>query len=135
MSLIGIKIKNIDKKRDGINKKIFNQIKDPFYKLPFSLMEERSKVKTATTQKQNITMKKSTINTQKESSPLHLQLIINKSALINKQWYHVGDDIEGYKIIAIKNDYVIVDQYGEKSKLKTTSPNSKIRLKTKKRVK
>lgn len=140
MNLIEMKIQNIDKKRSGINKKIFNNIQDPFYKsLPSSTqkkskIEEILKVKASTKKsstKAKQPQKKRVV--QKESGPLQLELIINKSALINKQWHHVGDDIEGYKIIAIQSDYVIVDQYGERSKLKIASLNSKIRLKTRKR--
>ena len=73
---------------------------------------------------------------QQEIAPLNLQLIINKSVLINNKWYKVGEDVEGYKIINIRQDYVIVDQYGDRVKLKIQTNNPKIRLKTsKKRVK
>ena len=42
--------------------------------------------------------------------PLHLNAIINGKALINEQWLNVGEYIEGYLIVKIESQSVILQK-------------------------
>lgn len=137
MKFIDMKIQNIDKKRSGINTKVLNQIQDPFYKTGHASPTKRSQVsnkskRTASLQVKH-QVKRSRAKRVEQKAPLNLTLIMNKSALVNKRWRRIGDDVEGYKIVAIKSDYIIVDQYGERTKLKIATANPRIRVKKRKR--
>jgi len=131
MHVIDTKIINIDKKRVGVSSKILRKIKNPFF-IPIVVQENNQ------TKKQ---LNKSTLNKTNKSEKtkkaiLNLQVILNKSVLINHKWYKNFQEVEGYKIIAIKPDYVLLDQYGEHIILRVNEQSQNIHFKKieKKRV-
>ena len=54
----------------------------------------------------------------KSDTVLHLEAIIFNKALINNIWVKKGDEIYGYKVIAIKRNEVILLKNGKKFVLK-----------------
>ena len=49
-----------------------------------------------------------------------LKAIINNSAYIDGKWRKLGDDINGYKVVKIYDDYVILKLDGRKIRLSVT---------------
>jgi hypothetical protein len=92
-------ILEIKQKRAGIKNSNIVKIKNPFIFL------EKNGYNIVSTKKVKNT--KVTKKRLKEHNTIPiLEMIINKSALINGQWYQVNSVVDGYKINAINKDSV-----------------------------
>ena len=60
--------------------------------------------------------KKGRKNIQPVVKPLYLYAIFNNQAYINGKFYQIGEQVEGYRLISIKKNYVILRK-GERMKL------------------
>jgi type II secretory pathway component PulC len=61
----------------------------------------------------------------------NLSAIINKSALINGQWYGLNDRVRGYKLRKINKTFVVLSRNGRNILLSTDSRNTNIKFKNK----
>jgi len=64
--------------------------------------------------------------------PLHLQGLMNKSALINGKWYHLNDNVRAYTLAEIKPGSILLSgSKGQKLILFISKQNNNIKINTK----
>jgi hypothetical protein len=92
-------ILEIKQKRAGIKNSNIVNIKNPFI-----FLEKNGYNIVSTKKVKNIKVTKKRLK-EHNTIPI-LEMIINKSALINGQWYQVNSVVDGYKVNAINKDSV-----------------------------
>jgi hypothetical protein len=130
LSWVDKQVEAIKPPRDGESLSNISRIKDPFIFLKKD-SSSGSKKSPSTTSK---SINNSSASTSKTpvvftKNSLVLGAIINKVALINGNWYKIGERVSGYKVYNISRNSVTL-RNGSKTKLLTTATqNSKLKFK------
>ena len=116
-------IEAIKPPRVGINNTIINALNDPIVK------------KIVKTSNLNLNSNKTAplkgkISRNLAHKPLTLEAIINGSAYVNGNWYHLHDTVRGQKITAINEEYIILSKQKKETRLFVNPKNSKIKITT-----
>jgi len=134
LSWVDKQVEAIKPSRKGMNIRDFRQIKDPFIFLEKNRTKEKSEVSKAKASKQISSSNSQDIITEKTqtvSRALTLTLIMNNTAMIDNQWYKVGDKVHGYKIIQINRKSVLLIKNKKQILLSTKSTSTKLHFKNK----
>ncbi|MBC8236959.1 MAG: hypothetical protein H8E76_01900 [Helicobacteraceae bacterium] len=125
-------IQAIKPPRDGISKSKIDMVKDPFIFLNKELKEKTSK-KTLTANKSIISKKSfsesKTNQISKQSTSFSLDAIINKSALINGNWYKLHSKVGKYTLSAVNGTSIILSYKNKDLLLTTRSKTKKLKFK------
>ena len=118
-SWIDSQINAITATRKGIEKETLNQSKNPFI-----FLTQKSQQKSSSLSKQ-VTPKKQTILKNKKSfnQKFLLTLLLNKSAMINGNWYKVGETIDGYRLKSFNANSVLLTKKRTELLLSINSEN------------
>ena len=108
--------------RKGLSNNTLVRLRDPFIYVKSAPKTVGPTTKTSTT----ASVKKATVK-----EVLKLKMIMNKKALINGQWLHINDTIQGYKVIKIDKESVTLVQGKKTKKLFMKSKSSKIKFNVK----
>jgi hypothetical protein len=131
LSWVDEQVQAIKPPRMGMTKNELSRIHDPFIFLKKNKEESPKSTKSV---KQLNSNTKSSVFVQSAPSKTHsrrykLSVIINKSYMINKKWYKLGEKIDGYTITAINSTSVLLKKRKKKSLLLTTrSSKQKLKL-------
>jgi hypothetical protein len=116
-------IEEIKPPRVGIDVKKIELLKDPFIFLEKNKTPKKEQ-KGNQKGKQNGSMVASDGKKIPQIEPTFtLRAIINKTALINKKWYNLGDIIHGYKLIKITTTDVILKKGTKRKHLTILTKN------------
>jgi len=88
-------VKDIKKERIGLSKADTNSAKNPFVKAVKKIQDNKP-------------MK--VYRRKKYSKKFSLNAIVNKKAKVNNRWYSINSTVYGYKIIKIKDNYVVLEK-------------------------
>jgi hypothetical protein len=130
LSWVDKQVQAIKPPRDGESLSSISRIKDPFIFLKKDSSKSSKKSPASTSKSMTnsgaLTSKAPVVFTK---NSLVLGAIINKVALINGNWYKVGERVNGYKVHSISRKSVTLKN-GSKTKLLTTaSKNKKLKFK------
>ncbi len=111
--------------RIGISEKQIAQLKDPFI---FLIKKEttHSKVKNNNSAKKVI--RRSHYVKKHYSKKLHLDAVLNKSAMINNRWYKEGQRVYGYKLVKVQRTSVVLKKHNKKLLLSTVSKSKNLKF-------
>jgi hypothetical protein len=135
LSWVDEQVQAIKPPRDGESIRNISRVKNPFIFLKKNSTKKDDNKNNKTPETKLSSTKK--LDTESESkattvfskNSFLLGGIINKTALINGEWYNVGDTVNGYKIVKIEKKTVSLSD-GSKSKLLTTATkNTKLKFK------
>jgi len=138
LSWVNEQIEAIKPQRVGVKDSEITKLKDPIiflnYKDTKVVKKSSSKiVKKSTTKryiKKSYKPKKVTKSVSKKSSVrFNLEAIMNRSVLINGEWYAQGDKIGGYKIVEVHNTFVILNKKSKNIMLSTSTKNRTVKFK------
>ena len=117
-------VEAIKPERVGISEKEISKIKDPFI---FLVKED---VKTTKDGKGSVkkVRKRSRYVKKYHSKRLHLEAILNKSAMINKRWYKEGQRVYGYKLVKVNRTSVVLQKQNKKLLLSTASKSKNLKF-------
>ncbi len=105
----------ISKKRSGINQAVINSLKDPFvYKREIKKIAKTKNGKT--------------VKEVPKKAALRLLAIFNRKAKINDKWYRERDRVGNYKILRIKENFVVLRDGGKTIKLFLRKRDDKIKI-------
>ena len=124
LSWVDKQIEAIKPARPGIKNSSISNIKDPFIFLEkngYKIVKVEKVTKVKTTKK----------IVRKYGAKPTLEMIINKSALINGKWSKVGDKINGYKLNSINKNSVNVSFHNKKYTLSLKSKTRNLKFKKK----
>jgi len=110
--------------RIGISDKEIDKIKDPF----IFLVKEDKKVLKSTKKSSKRIYKRSHFVKKHYGKKLHLEAILNKSALINQRWYKEGQWVYGYKLIKVNRTSVVLQKQNKKLLLTTVSRSKNLKF-------
>ena len=110
--------------RVGISEKEIAKIKDPF----IFLVKEDEKVTKDGKKSVKKVHKRSHYIKKYHSKRLHLEAILNKSAMINKRWYKEGQRVYGYKLVKVNRTSVVLQKQNKKLLLSTTSKSKNLKF-------
>jgi hypothetical protein len=71
------------------------------------------------------------ITAKKEDNKLYISSVLNSKAFIGSNWYGVGDEVLGYKIIGITKESVLVRANGKVYKLGLKRNNKILKIRKK----
>lgn len=125
LSWVNEQINAIEPKRVGVNEAQIDLLKDPGFYLYQIKTDEKNELNPLPDAVIFSTKKE---KKKKSIAKPTLHAIINKSVLLNKQWYKIGDKVETYKIIDIKKDFVILKCKNESIKLAFHKNNRNISI-------
>ncbi len=114
-------IEAIKPPRVGVNNTIINALKDPIVKKIVQVSNSNSN---------KVPPVKGKISRNLEFKPLTLEAIMNGSAYVNGNWYHLHDTVRGQKITAINEEYIILSKQKKETRLFVNPKNSKIKITT-----
>ena len=128
LSWVDEQVQAIKPPRLGITSNTVNRVMDPFIFLKKNRtdIEEENTNMTTTRNSTKKIKKRRTVKTRKKVRNLSLDLIFNKSAKINGNWYKTGDTINGYKIYDMYGNSVVLIKKGKKMILSTKTRNKKL---------
>lgn len=108
--------------RKGVSLDKIKHIKDPFI---ITYKDTKGKKRTVRNKKSG------TSSFKRRSRGLHLQAIMNGSALINGKWFKAQEKVRGYEIEKVASGFVLIRRGKEKVRLSlaTTDPKIKIQIK------
>ncbi|WP_457748313.1 hypothetical protein [Sulfurimonas sp.] len=121
-------IEAIKPARIGVSEKEISKIKDPFIFLHKNNNSKLSKIKKELSSTSHSVYKKSI---KHQIIHFNLEAILNKSAMINGQWYKEGSYIHGYKIAKVNRQSVLLMRKNKKLLLSTLSRSNKIKINNK----
>ncbi len=110
-------IQAIAPNRVGLSDKDISKLKNPF----IFLNKNRPKIKKKSVTNYKVKKTYSKKRYKSKRKRLMLDAIMNKSALINGTWYKVGQSINGYKIVNINNNSILLTKNNKKIQLSTVS--------------
>ena len=129
LSWVDEQVEAIKPARDGINNSTISSIKDPFIFL------EKNGYKALKKEKPKLTIVKKVkpveIPKKVYGEKLTLEMIINSSALIDGNWYKIGDNVKGYVLTKVDKSTVGLTFDGKKSVLSMQANNSNLKFKKK----
>ena len=118
-------IEAIKPNRAGVKSQDVSKLKDPFI---FFSKKENNKAKKSTRKrvysKLSTKAKEATV-----TSKFDLSITMNKSAMINNQWYKQGDILDGYKIEDVTSSTVLLTKKDKRFLLSTHSKNTNLNFK------
>ncbi|WP_321777966.1 hypothetical protein [Sulfurimonas sp.] len=133
LSWVDTQVEAIKPPRKGMETKALTEIHSPF------IYSNGKKAKRRYTKKKSSTYKKpskvSTTSTkslhtmQKLPKNLVLSAVINKSALINGEWYNLNDSLYGYKLSSVKRTTIILSRGESKVTLSTRDKKQNLKFK------
>ena len=132
LSWVDEQIEAIKPERSGLKSSSISSMKDPFIflkKYKKSLKITKKSVPTSLN-KISATSTESVKVIQKKKN-LSLSAVINKSALINSQWYKKGDTVNGYKLSEVNKKSIVLTKKSKKLVLSTQSINKNLNFKNK----
>ena len=124
-------IQSIKPNRQGISNKDIDKLKNPFIllkKQDIKITNKTTKRITRTKKVKYIYKQKTYKKTKKDTSFI-LEAIMNKTALINKKWYKVGDKINNYIIKEIAPTQVVLIKGSKHIILSTNTQNLTLKFK------
>jgi hypothetical protein len=117
-------VKAIQPPRIGISEKRIEQLKDPFI---FLIKQEET-----IGSKSKKTMKRAIHHPRYvkkyHSKKLHLDAVLNKSALINHHWYKEGQYLYGYKLVKVQHSSVLLQKRNKTLLLSTESRSKNLKF-------
>ena len=125
LSWVDEQVNAIKPAREGIENSMMDNIDDPFIFLKKNGYKQVVQKKQVKPQKQK-TVKKTK---KKYRAKLTLEMIINSSALINGDWYRVGDKVKNYTVTKVEKDKVSLLFDGKKIVLSMQNKNSTLKFK------
>jgi hypothetical protein len=117
-------IESIKPPREGVSSSVIASLGDPFIFLKKVVPADVKNIPVATSS----LVYKSDV---KVTPSLQLTAIMNDTALINGEWYKVGDTVHGYKIVAVKMKSVNLVSKKTKLTLSTHSNSKNLKFKNK----
>ena len=138
LSWVDEQVQAIKPARNGMDKRSVAVIRDPFIFLEKNRLTKREKNTTsvspspspikrdASSTTHNTTTK--TNNVYVANAMLSLEMIINSSVMINREWYKVGDTVSGYTIKKINHNSVLLVKNNKKLLLSTRSDSKKLKF-------
>lgn len=140
LSWVNEQVQAIKPARQGMNNRDIRIIKDPFIFLAKNrgkedpetpLKEQSTKVKTSSSNQ--ITQKTQVIpkNGKSVNKILTLSLIMNNKAMINGEWYKLGDTVNGFKITELDRNSVLLTKKKKQILLSTKSVSHNLHFKNK----
>lgn len=137
LSWVDEQVQAIKPARDGMHKREFSQIKDPFIFLKKNRGDEDEEKKEMPNNKQitsivkphNIITKTITSShTNSFKKGLTLEAVLNKSVMINGIWYKLRENVRGYTISDINRNSVLLTKNKKSLLLTTKTRNTKIKF-------
>ena len=110
--------------RVGISEKEIAKIKDPFI---FLIKEDEKTMKNGQKSIKKV-RKHSHYVKRYHSKRLHLEAVLNKSAMINKRWYKEGQRVYGYKLVQVNRTSVVLQKQNKKLLLSTASKSKNLKF-------
>ena len=129
LSWVNEQIQAIKPPRVGMKSRDIAVIRTPFLFTPKNVEKstEKADKKSETKTKDNKTAATEVVH-KKPSRSLMLSLIMNAKAMINGNWYRVGDSISGYKVAKIGRATVSLRSPNNKLLLSTRSKTKKLKF-------
>lgn len=128
LSWVDEQIQAIKPSRVGMSNHDIASLKTPFIFTSKNVQKKDTKNTPTEAGKKTdrVLVKKSTI--KRTYKKLQLSLILNNNAMINKNWYHVGDFVAGYKVVQIQRASVLLKNQTDKLLLSTRSKSKKLKF-------
>ncbi len=130
LSWVDKQVDAIQPPRSGMKASDLKRIKKPFIFLEknrTTVSKENPKVQLQASTKQNsLVIKKQKIKTV--SKVLVLSLLMNNSAMIGREWYKLGDKVNGFEIIEINRNSILLRKQKKKLLLSTNSNTKKLKF-------
>jgi len=135
LSWVDEQVEAIKPPRSGMRQSTISTLKDPFVFLEKNRTRSTvtaSKTKLtntpAATIQKSATRKMTTQKTATVKKVLTLNAVMNNSIMINRVWYKVGDNINGYNIKEITRSSALLVKNKKKLLLSTHSSNTKLKF-------
>lgn len=125
LSWVDEQIQAIKPPREGMESHDILSIKDPFIFLS-KIKSKKSKIVKNSITPSPITQ--AIVKTKILKKTLSLSMILNKVAMINGDWYKVGDLVNGYRVTKIDRISVILNNQNRKLILSTKSMSNKLKF-------
>ncbi|WP_294966899.1 hypothetical protein [Sulfurimonas sp.] len=134
LSWVDTQVQAIKPPRKGMSNNELNKIKDPFifYKNRYNKKYVKARKKSV----KKYSVKKSTTSSDavitilpQPSKHLVLKAIINKSALINGEWYKQNEYIDSYQISSVNRTSVVLTKSNRKFVLTTSDTKRNLKFK------
>jgi len=126
LSWVDEQVKAIKPPRVGISDKQISRLKDPFIFLVKQDEEDKTTKGPATRKKRVV--KHAHYVKKHYSKRLHLDAVINKSAMINRRWYKEGQRVHGYKLVKVQRTSVVLQKQNKKLLLTTVSRSKNLKF-------
>lgn len=120
--------------RTGMKGRELAAVKDPFIFLKknrIASKDKKSSAKKSSTQQSLATKKVADSSTIKKKKSLSVTMLMNSSAMINGNWYKVGDTVNGYKVSKMDTHSVLLTKKSKKLLLSTNSKSKNLNLNNK----
>ena len=124
LSWVDEQVQAIKPERIGMKNRNLSLIKNPFIFLAKNRGEEISKKVSPSSTKQ----KEKPKSVKTASKVLELGAIMNNSVMISGSWYKLGDSINGYKIVEINYNSVLLTKNKKKLLLSTKSTHTNLKF-------
>ncbi|MEA1982037.1 MAG: hypothetical protein U9N39_00720 [Campylobacterota bacterium] len=129
LSWVDEQVEAIKPARSGMKSRDISKIKDPFIFLPKNRNEKEKISKNTPIAKTTVASTNSkTIKVKNVNKILTLNLIMNNSAMISGEWYKLEDMVNGYKIVEISPQSVLLRK-NKKELLLSTMSNNRLKFK------
>jgi len=125
LSWVDEQVKAIKPPRVGISNKKIAQLKDPFI---FLIKQDEEKTTKNSSIKKKRVVKHAHYVKKHYSKRLHLDAVINKSAMINRRWYKEGQRVNGYKLVKVQRTSVVLKKQNKKLLLTTVSKSKNLKF-------
>ncbi|MBA1438054.1 MAG: hypothetical protein FAF05_03535 [Epsilonproteobacteria bacterium] len=117
-------IEAIQPARSGLKNNKINSLRNPFIFLKPVVKKPKAKRLYHPQRTQSATINRSTITkSSQQRGSLHLEAIINRSALIDEKWYQEGQNIHGYQVIKVSGNTVLLNKNNKILVLTTKTKN------------
>jgi len=122
LSWVDEQIQAIKPSRKGISEKEIRQLKNPFIYL------KKKDEKTEKNAKKTVSVTPDRIYRHRNQHTFTLEATMNQSALIHGKWYKVGSVVNGYKIIKIMPQSVILTKHKKRLILSMKSKKTNLKF-------
>jgi type II secretory pathway component PulC len=133
LSWVDTQVQAIKPPRKGMDNNELNKIKDPFifYKNRYNKKYVKARKKSVKSSVKKSTTSSDAVITvlPQPSKHLVLKAIINKSALINGEWYKQNEYIDSYQISSVNRTSVVLTKSNRKFVLTTSDTKQNLKFK------
>ncbi|WP_324170798.1 hypothetical protein [Sulfurimonas sp.] len=129
LSWVDKQVEAIKPPRKGMKNKALTKIHSPFIYLNAKKYTRKRTSTYNKSAKVYTTSTKSLHSRKKLPKKLVLSAVINKSALINGEWYNLNDVLYGYKLSSIKRTVIILSRGERKITLSTRDTKQNLKFK------